>query len=81
MKAAIRKNYAILGLGTLCAQIRSRCYECKKLHAAVSEQLMAPLPERQIGTKLKAFENVGIDFAGPFDLKVGRGKIRKKSGF
>ena len=39
---------------------------------------MAPLPETMIGTKLKAFENVEIDFAGPFLLKVGRGKARKK---
>jgi hypothetical protein len=39
---------------------------------------MAPLPETRMGHKLKAFENTGIDFAGPFLLKVGRGKARKK---
>ena len=39
---------------------------------------MAPLPERRLGTKLRAFVDVGIDFAGPFELKVGRAKQRKK---
>ena len=33
----------------------------------------------RMGEKLKAFDAVGIDFAGPFLLRVGRGKIRKKS--
>ena len=39
---------------------------------------MAPLPKRRIGNKLKPFDNVGLDFAGPFNIKMGRGKIRKK---
>jgi hypothetical protein len=39
---------------------------------------MAPLPGRRVGTKLRAFEHVGLDFAGPFELKVGRAKARKK---
>jgi hypothetical protein len=42
---------------------------------------MAPLQERRIGNKLKPFDNVGLDFAGPFDIKIGRGKVRKKVYF
>ena len=78
MKAALRKHYAILGLGTLCSQIKSHCTECKKLRAGVAVQQMAPLPERRVGTQMRAFEHVGLDFAGPFELKVGRAKARKK---
>ena len=78
MKASLRKHYSIIGLGTLCTQIKSHCTVCKKMRAGTSRQQMAPLPERRTGTKLCAFENVGLDFAGPFDLKVGRGKFRKK---
>ena len=78
MKAAIRHEYAIIGLGTLCTQIRSHCSECRKTKAQVVFQKMAPLPDRRVGYKLKAFENVGLDFAGPFELKMGRGRARKK---
>jgi hypothetical protein len=39
---------------------------------------MAPLPDRRVSHKLKPFDNVGLDFAGPFEIKMGRGKIRKK---
>ena len=78
MKASLRQRYAILGLGTLCTQIRFRCTQCKRQRGTASIQQLAPLPARRIGTKLKAFEHVGLDFAGPFELKVGRGKARKK---
>jgi len=78
MKAAARNEYAIVGMGTLCKQVQFRCTECRKLKATVDSQLMAPLPERRVSHKLKPFDNVGLDFAGPFDIKMGRGKIRKK---
>ena len=78
MKAAIRNIYAIIGMGSLCKQVQFRCTECRKLKATTESQLMAPLPERRIGHKLKPFDNVGLDFAGPFDIKMGRGKTRKK---
>ena len=78
MKAEIRRFYAILGLGILCEQIRNRCSICSKMKAKAIHQKMAPLPERRLGDKLKAFQHVGLDFAGPFELKMGRAKARKK---
>jgi hypothetical protein len=45
---------------------------------SVAFQQMAPLPERRIGSQMRAFEHVGLDYAQPFELKVARGKDRKK---
>ena len=78
MNAAIRNEFAINGMGTLCRQIQSQCSECRKLKAAVNTQSMTPLPNRCLGQKLKPFDNVGLDFAGPFEIKMGRGRARKK---
>jgi hypothetical protein len=75
---AIRNEFAINGMGSLCRQVQSRCSECQKLKATVNTQLMAPLPDRRLGQKLKPFDNVGLDFAGPFEIKMGRGRARKK---
>jgi hypothetical protein len=42
-------------------------------------QIQAPLPSRRTGElKLKAFTDVGLDYAGPFNIVMGRGMRRKK---
>lgn len=78
MKAALSARLIIIGLGTLCHQIKFRCSTCRSDRAQVASQLQAPLPERRLGRKLRPFTDVGMDFAGPFEVKVGRGKPRKK---
>ena len=79
MKAKLRNKFIILGLGKLIREIRANCTVCKKARDNIAQQQMAKLPIFRQGEKLKAFDSVGIDFAGPFSLRVGRGKIRKKS--
>ena len=55
------------------------CSECRRrFHAKPACQMMAPLPKSRIKQPLKAFERVGIDYAGPFLTKQGRGKQRAK---
>ena len=44
----------------------------------MASQLQAALPERRLGEKMRPFTHVGMDYAGPFEVKVGRGKPRKK---
>ena len=37
-----------------------------------------PLPKSRLQSSLRAFENVGVDYGGPFLTKQGRGKTRGK---
>jgi hypothetical protein len=76
MNAAIRNEFTIKGMGTLCRQIQSRCIECQKLKQ--QSTLMAPHLDHRLGQKLKPFDINGLDFAGPFEIKMGRGKIHTK---
>jgi len=78
LKAELSSKYIILGLGTLCHQIKFRCSTCRATRGKVASQLEAALPERRLGEKMRAFTHVGMDYAGPFEVKVGRGKPRKK---
>ena len=78
LKAEVQAEYAIHGLGTLIAQVNSRCQECRVKRAKLSTQQMAPLPTIRCNEQVKPFFNVGLDYAGPFSLKVGRGKVRKQ---
>ena len=78
MKAALCAKYIILGLGTLCHQVKFSCAICRMMKGKVAHQLQGALPVRRLGEGLRPFEHVGMDFAGPFEVKVGRGKPRKK---
>ncbi len=79
LKAKIRENYLIHGLGTLILHIKSACLKCHKDKNIGGQQKMAALPDFRVDIPLKAFANTGLDFAGPFSIKVGRGKVRKKA--
>jgi len=57
---------------------RSNCPACKKIWAKPAKQQMAPLPEFRTSEPQRAFCRVGVDYAGPFLTKQGRGKSRMK---
>jgi len=79
VKAAIQSEYIILGLGTLLWSIKWRCTRCQRNFGKPAEQIEAPLPSRRTGNELlKPFADVGIDYAGPFSIIMGRGQRRKK---
>jgi len=78
-KARIQRTYAILGLGTLLSTIKFKCSICQRHFNRPAHQLQAPLPIRRLGEiKLRAFTDVGMDYAGPFKVVMGRGQRRKK---
>ena len=79
VKAKVQSEYIILGLGTLLNSIKWQCAMCKRLFGKPCDQFEAALPTRRLGeTRLKAFTDVGIDYAGPFRIVMGRGQRRKK---
>ena len=53
-------------------KLKYSCYQCRKRNEVCSEQIMAPLPSSRVLTSLRAFANLGIDFAGPFTTKITR---------
>jgi hypothetical protein len=68
----------INGIGTLVRIVQANCRLCKKKKNVPATQLMAALPLTRLENKVKAFEHCGMDFAGPFFAKVGRGKPKLK---
>ena len=70
-KSKLKNSYFIIGLESLLRTIRAECMKCKKKRAEPYEQKMANLPSYRFEQPLHAFAKVGIDFAGPFELKMG----------
>jgi len=79
MKSKIQSRFEIHGLGTLCRVVKAKCLSCTIRKAKPFAPLMGELPTRRVEILAPAFTNTGIDFAGPFSLKVGKRKARKTS--
>lgn len=80
--AYIQRRYWILDARNTVRYQLWKCVTCFRFKADRVQQLMAPLPSGRVNFT-RAFAHVGIDFAGPIDLKtaIGRGKSSYKGYF
>lgn len=67
-QALIQKRFWITSLRSLLRQRIHQCLKCHKFNASPPQPIMAPLPSSRF-THARAFLNVGLDMAGPFNLK------------
>ena len=67
-------RYHILGAKRLAKTVCNRCTTCIKMSKATREQLMGQLPSDRV-KPCPPFYVTGIDYAGPFKLKMGH--VRK----
>ena len=67
----VGNNYHVLGARRLARSTCSRCVICRKAAAQPSHQLMGQLPAART-TPTRPFNTTGVDYAGPFLLKMGR---------
>lgn len=75
----IRQNFWILKAKRAVKTVLRSCVKCFKFRAEVRQQQMGNLPIQRT-TQCRPFTNTGVDFCGPFDIKIsgGRGcKTRK----
>ena len=59
-------------------QWERECNACKLGRKRRGQQIMAPLPEAKHGTSLRCFAHCGVDFAGPFVVKLTRKATAKR---
>lgn len=69
-----QKYWILSGLREIKKVLRS-CIKCFRIKAEGAKVLMGSLPSTRITPTSRVFQVVGIDFCGPFNLKVAR--IRK----
>ena len=75
--AAVREKYWIPKLRSLVKKVRRTCWGCKRFQATPFDPpLQATLPTDRVCGE-KAFEVVGVDFAGPIYYKRGSGRQGK----
>ena len=72
--AMIRSRYWIIGIRRIVRSIISQCKVCKIKFKRLASQKMSPLPIERIKPS-PAFQNVGLDYFGPFQVK---GEVQKR---
>ncbi len=78
LKANLKEAYHITGLEPYLRTLRSECRTCIRKRTKPFEQGIANLPSYHFAEPLQAFIKTGLDFAGPYEIKVGRARARPK---
>ncbi|XP_074653640.1 uncharacterized protein LOC141907799 [Tubulanus polymorphus] len=75
----LRRKSLILQGSTAVKKILNSCAYCLRwLRKKRLSQQMAPLPSIRVNPSWNVFSEIGLDFAGPFSVKMGRGRTRAK---
>ncbi|XP_063386868.1 uncharacterized protein LOC134672845 [Cydia fagiglandana] len=72
----IRSKYWILRVKGLLTTYLRKCLKCARHNAATRDQLMGDLPKQRV-TPAKPFLNSGVDFAGPYQILMSKGRGAK----
>ena len=80
LKSVALQKYIFRTPTQLSKETIAACLRCQKRFPKKLHQQMAPLPDVRIGhIRVSPFQRIGIDLAGPFTLKIGRGMRTAKS--
>jgi len=74
--ATLRRDYWILRARDTIRHLIRKCVTCRRHRAETAKQLMGNLPDARVNP-CRTFENVGVDYAGPFNLRVLKGRSNK----
>ena len=67
----VQQKFWILGIRNALRSIKNKCIRCRKGRAQTKTPVMADLPEERLVAST-VFSNVGVDYFGPFTVKIGR---------
>ncbi|XP_065095606.1 uncharacterized protein LOC135717443 [Ochlerotatus camptorhynchus] len=73
----IRQEYYIHKLRVLVRKVGRSCQYCKVKKAVPVPPMMGPLPRVRLTPFVRPFTYVGVDYMGPFEVKVGRSVVKR----
>ena len=73
------KEVYVVGARRLSRTVCSKCRKCRRVQPQPIPQLMGELPPDRTKANQPVFTNVGLDFAGPYTIRYGRGKSRTQA--
>ena len=77
VRSVIQQNFWILGLRNALRSIKSQFVFCHKLRPQTEVHFMADLPTERLDYQSYPFMSVGVDFFGPFEVKLLRRTMKR----
>ena len=74
LSSSLSQRFHIIGLRMPARSVTRQCVTCKRQSVKPSDQLLGQLPAERV-TPASTFNKVGVDYAGPFQIKYGH--VRK----
>lgn len=73
--STLRQNYWVPNARTAIRSIIHKCVKCHRYAIQVKQQLMSALPSPRVN-QARVFAHSGVDYAGPFDLRLSKHRGR-----
>ena len=73
----IRQKFHILKLRGQLSFVKKNCSWCRVYKALPKAPQMAPLPPERLTPFVRPFSYVGIDYLGPYLVKIGRASVKR----
>lgn len=73
----IRQIFHVSRLRTLVRQVATECQYCRVKKAKPQIPKMGPLPDVRTTPYVRPFTHTGVDYCGPFLVKVGRSLVKR----
>ena len=77
MRCQAQQRFAILKLRRFLRKIESNCLACRKRKAQTLTPMMADLPPERLAFQSPPFTMTGVDYFGPFFVKVRRSSEKR----
>ena len=75
--AVLRSRFWVLQAKKVIRSVLEKCVRCARLRIVEREQLMAALPAPRVLRPARPFVHCGVDYAGPFSVRIASGRGRK----
>ena len=77
LHSSVQQLFWVLGLRSELRRIRLKCVFCTKRAPMISAPMMSDLPLERLGFGNAPFVFTGIDFSGPFEVKIARSSHKR----
>ncbi|GFY53359.1 integrase catalytic domain-containing protein [Trichonephila inaurata madagascariensis] len=76
VQSCFEEQYWIIGSRYVIRHLNRKCIKCCKVRASITNQMTSDLPSFRI-SPASAFMRCGVDYAGPFQIKIIKGRGSK----